>query len=1057
MTIDWRRKNARYLDDPPNRHVELFGDESGETYASSLARGSTPAAKTSEPPSARDPGHWTASADRPYLGTPDMLSVDWWDEPLVTHPLDRAPLRLGLPEALGSSLVSSHVSRHASTLVDHAVAATRQEDRAAACFYALWRRLEDELAANPPEGVEAAAWRRYVRLCPADPRSPDHTVRDQARLASALTFSDVERAGAGEGPWLFRFTVGPVKAWIRATRTSRDLWTASFLLSEISFAAMLVVVDRFGPDAIVYPDLAFNDRMDRYLARTHPEALVDRARDARTRAALIPNAWLALVPDPRALGEACREAAEKRWRELAVEVRDQFVYAMREVLADEERSAAHDRWTTQIEGSSDVQVHAAAIQWQTAVDIEEEPPVPRSLPAMDDAGRQPAPYRERFTPFVESSDLDRYERVVWVFGRTRRAAGLEQPRTSGWDYAPTWHLLHRALEARKLSRRFATPTGAATTTCSVCGHRDALGAPASGNVDERRAATTAFWGKVAEVVRSDAEGAERLCGICATRRFLVPPWKTEPLDDQRDDAWTDTHLVWARNEDDFDANQKRLRFPMPSTAAVAAGPWLAEVNRRDELQPARDQVLASSGAVRWPHTFFARSLPLVARHADPDDLFNRLEPSMLFDGPREAELDTAEAELDSAQKGIRTPARRAFAQAVRGLRRSARELDLGLPSSRFAVLAVDGDHLGGLLIGASDRVAEWREVLHPAVVERLGHDDLSSEAWVAGWREILRGKRLMGPSLHAFVNRAGTTFANRLVPWVVEREFGGRLVYAGGDDVLALAPASHALGIAARLQQLWSAPWILDTQPDETAWTLRPREDLETARLRFRVLAAHEGPIDPDVPRFEPHASTGEVPPPTTDGRLLPMLGRHQSVSAGIAYAHFKTPLGLVVDEAKRALEEDAKYRAGRAACAEVLYTRGGPKYRSVFGWNSGREMPMVRVVEGLRAEFRAGRLPGRLPYKLADAASGLRLLRGHSGLLQRWIGGSVRRALESEDSEALLPRLVDLWMEGIRASREPDGPRDVSTRLAMAPAPHDVPGLGNLLLCRALAREDDE
>ena len=1051
---DWRRKNARYRANPPLRHGDLYAENRG-VYLSSLSRGLQSPGSVSETPSGDpDPSRWTNSADRPFLGTHEMLDVPWGDAPLVTHPLDNAPLDLGLDhlaDVLRPSVLTSHLDGITSSFIDGALTSVAQERRAQACFYAQWRGLEDHLADNAPSGVEPNEWSRYVRLCPSEPRAPDHSVRNQARLAASLTFpvpsGEVPKRAA---PWMFRFTIGPVGAWIRASRTSRDLWTASFLLSEISFAAMLVVVDRFGPDAVVYPDLAFNSRMDRYVQRRFTAALPPSDRDTRTRAALIPNAWLALVPETPTLGDACREAAERRWRELAEQVRDDFEQAMHGTLPREELEPALERWTSQIRQTSGLQIHTATIPWEPAIDVEEAPVSPPSLPAsrVEEPTAGQLERRARFAPFVDQQTLYHYERTVWTFRQARAAAELEEASTPGWDYAPTWHMLHRVLEARKQTRRFATTVGEGTTTCTVCGHRDALGAPATGHVDRRRAETTRFWKKVSEVVVSDSGGAERLCGVCATRRYLVPPWKTDAPKFDADDAWSEVHQVWAR-EDDYDSSQRRLRLPMPSTAAVAAGPWLANVLASDELKSQRDEVVAEARKVDWPKTFFARSLPRVARHADSNDPFTKLEPSMLFDGPREAELDAREDPPNGSD----------FRKAVRKLRSASTRMGIDGLTSRFAVLAVDGDHLGDLLIGMGDRegFASWRDILHPAAVDRLMANDLANEPWAREWRSLLRNRRLMGPSLHAFINRAGTTFANRLVPWVVEREFHGRLIYAGGDDVLALVPASEALGAAVRLQQLWSAPWVLDTSPQATAWDRVPSEDLETARSRFRVLrVADDGAIDPGSPRFEPHAWLGEAPPPTANGLLLPMLGRHQSVSAGIAYAHFKTPLGLVVDEARRALEEHAKSDAGRAACAEILFTRGGPKYRSVFRWRDRREEAMVPIVKAIRADFAHGRLPGRLPYKLSETAPGVHLLRSHRELLRRWITGSVRQALEEDASESRIGRLVDLWFEGIRATPEPDGPRNDSNRLSL-PGPHDVPGLGNLLLCRALCREDEQ
>lgn len=43
----------------------------------------------------------------------------------------------------------------------------------------------------------------------------------------------------------------------------------------------------------------------------------------------------------------------------------------------------------------------------------------------------------------------------------------------------------------------------------------------------------------------------------------------------------------------------------------------------------------------------------------------------------------------------------------------------------------------------------------------------------------------MGPSTHNALSRALLDFSNRLVPYLTEERYAGRLIYSGGDDVFA--------------------------------------------------------------------------------------------------------------------------------------------------------------------------------------------------------------------------------------------------------------------------------
>jgi CRISPR-associated protein Cmr2 len=210
----------------------------------------------------------------------------------------------------------------------------------------------------------------------------------------------------------------------------------------------------------------------------------------------------------------------------------------------------------------------------------------------------------------------------------------------------------------------------------------------------------------------------------------------------------------------------------------------------------------------------------------------------------------------------------------------------------------------------------------------------------------------MGPSLHAAISRMLVDFAHRVVPWVIEQEYGGRLVYSGGDDVLALLPATDALPAAQRLQELFSATWVLDGRPDLRFGEPFPVQapeawDPEKARARFALIA--KGTTTVDLGR----------------GELFPLLGPNQSLSAGIGVAHFKTPLGGVLKKAAD-MQEQAKRMPEKASIGLAAYSRGGVKVQATLRW---RQAPSLgKAIQG----FEEGALPGKLPYQLREQAQAL-------------------------------------------------------------------------------------
>ena len=128
-----------------------------------------------------------------------------------------------------------------------------------------------------------------------------------------------------------------------------------------------------------------------------------------------------------------------------------------------------------------------------------------------------------------------------------------------------------------------------------------------------------------------------------------------------------------------------------------------------------------------------------------------------------------------------------------------------------------------------------------------------------------RGRqRLLSLSYHLQFSEALSNFALRCAGPIVEH-FEGRLIYAGGDDVLALLPADTALQCARSLRRAFRGE-----DPEVPGFTSPARGFLSSDRWR-----EHTGKAHPENERPIPFL----VPGPATD------------VSAGIAVAHFSAPL----------------------------------------------------------------------------------------------------------------------------------------------------------------------
>ncbi|MCS6911688.1 MAG: type III-B CRISPR-associated protein Cas10/Cmr2, partial [Myxococcota bacterium] len=925
-------------------------------------------------------------------------------------------------------------------------------------FLYLWRRLPDQLV---QEGAQRGLlWDRV----PADSRCPDVSIWDHLRVTSALAFLDTptttHEVPDDRLPHLLLFSVGPVGTFLRESRKSQDLWMSSFLLSEIAFAAMGPILEHYGPDAILYPDLRENPRADRWLVETvgSQEVLPPSYRDPSSYASLIPNRFTALLPRGNvgdlpgiaALAQQCQAAAETKWQELTETVWRWLEDKCRAQQLD--LRGVRSQWEAQLAFGAVLRTRFTVVPWRReeglgfmavggALPCQDW----KRLPSQPEQERQAEMLRaQRLFPWVPRDAWARYECARSVFLEANRVYFLLE---RGFDYALVHHQLRarHALRAREGDN--PSPPVQSGEMCTLCGRRAALGPQSqSTSLDEQRDAMRSFWRQLDE----ERLGQERLCAVCITKRYLVEA--TEPA--------KGINLLWG-GEQNLEA-----RVPFPPTSAMAAQKYLRWVATDDRLRAARQAVLEALQRLGWKRTQFPRSLlPLEDAARRGDRKLLEYECQVLFPDALRAELrrrlyatmktpdwEQVDRHLEAARQGRRGPDADAAAmaeqlvrleRAVQALVEQVRELAdkdqredrPAVPGYRFALLKIDGDQMGKLLLGTSIR-ASWRDVLHPEVVRRLENGSQSKQD---SWRGFLGQHRLMGPSLHAFVSRALAEFAHCIAPWVVEREYGGRLIYAGGDDLLAMAPEEDALPMAARLQALFSAPWVVDTQPTERPWDWRQPGapavfDPKRASGRFRILKEDEEVVAPAPPQV-----------------VLPLLGPHHSLSAGIVYAHYKTRMGAVLSKASELLDQHAKERAGRAAVALTCFTRGGIKSVFALPWQVGQGRqggrPAHQVIEQVVQAFREGQLPGKLPYKLRDRAPLMgELLDSALGDeqqqdTQEFLRRMVRDALDGESpSTQLLDAVVMLWEQGFRLNRgRPERSAD------------------GLLLCRTLAQSAEE
>ncbi|MEM8779285.1 MAG: type III-B CRISPR-associated protein Cas10/Cmr2, partial [Cyanobacteria bacterium P01_G01_bin.49] len=174
----------------------------------------------------------------------------------------------------------------------------------------------------------------------------------------------------------------------------------------------------------------------------------------------------------------------------------------------------------------------------------------------------------------------------------------------------------------------------------------------------------------------------------------------------------------------------------------------------------------------------------------------------------------------------------------------------------------DGDGMSKWLKG--DKLENYADYM--SLNQPISNDESLNTAI----QQISGIKKRMGPSTHNALSRALLDFSNRLVPYLTEERYAGRLIYSGGDDVLAYT-------------NLWE--W------DKWLWDIREC---------FRGHEDPNGEFSHDG-NYWKRQNNGSRP--------LFTMGKNATVSFGVVIAHHSVPLAITLENLWEAEKKAKNYQ----------------------------------------------------------------------------------------------------------------------------------------------------
>ena len=839
---------------------------------------------------------WAAAADRPQwplqsitvqtkagqaltLKIADWAQVRWTKKPVLIHPLTGAQFDLGQRGGLGDTDLDDLKSRsfqHFEALVQPGSMSDSSPDWWRTLL-AFWR-FGPSLREDEDNGRLGLLW----PLLPADTRVPDHSIWDHLDLSSA--FAGAFAADPEGQASLLTMALGPVQGFIEAARSTSDLWAGSHLLARLAWEAMKPVCQALGPDAILFPRLRGVPQVDLWLrdeCRLPAELFkgcewTHSATDANPLfSAALPNRFVAIVPQAMATQLAQQvEQAVRGWLQAqGNEAVDRLLKAAGMDQADEQH--CHRQMREQLAGFPEV--HWAVVPFSLVQPRNTERQTDLDTSALSAAM---APFFG-VTPgqpcgFLASPAWQLLQNELqWDDNTTFWAPN------PGALYGAVQDLAERALAAAKAARPFA-PSAQQGWRCSLTGQTEWLTTDPAQLQTSYRQQTGTLWARIAERRPAWAKPGEHLGGLPALKRV----WPSMFADEV------------GRAVGDIDSAGAQRFVVSTHTMALAhqLDQWLTR--GAPGANALADELDALPAGQQGEPVALPRKLVLDHGQDKAFGLAKRL-PALLDALGEAGEDGPAPAHASALTRLVANTLGQPGADAPR-------------IETYYGMLLLDGDRMGAWLAGDGEQAISYRESFHPQVQAGFDAHALRQPRLQAYGQQ----KRALSPGRHLAISGALNDFSLVLARHVVEHEYLGRLIYAGGDDVLAMLPVA----------------------------------DLLPAMQRLRVAYAGHDPAHADGDRQGLVLRNGFalLDRPGGGRRLMRMMGHRASASCGAVVAHHQAPLAAVLRELRLA-EQRAKGEGGRDAFSLTVIKRSGGALWVTAKW--GEPVALLTALRGFLAD----------------------------------------------------------------------------------------------------------
>jgi CRISPR-associated protein Cmr2 len=762
---------------------------------------------------------------------------------------------------------------------DQRVKPIYQVEDAKTVFWWLWRCL-------PIATCQAMGNDDRLQLMPAETRIPDASIWSHTSLTAAmagalagydLAAEALKRWPTGQEPsraYLAVFSFTPIQELIKASRKMRDFWAGSWLLHYLSAKVCWTLAQKYGPDSLVYPSLFQQPLIDSWLLEQNStfDQWIQVPTERQILTAGFPNVIVMVLPEAKV--KAAMQLAEQTLQREWLTVGKQVLAKLQQRRWIPGLQADHCTWNTWLQGQWQTYWSALPIGDQhselTSGEMYKSPDSDEWRTAQNTAyqlNQKQSLFTAQESNFLQKAAALRRER----YNKHPFNANVG----SWWPYV--FDQLRRSLSSVKSARPWQIPTAfGARSTISGIGptvHPDI----ATGWVKEGK--LQRLWSHHAGVF----DGRERLNATETLKRGL--------------------HLVLPDLlPNSCDLSEQKVDASYPDLTAGVAGYLKTHPEAKAYYQRACGAIEAAIKAasyqleglpdgwgIPWMNQQDLGTRKFHPRHLNAGWLVEDISNEDIRQLEQKIEQELDEYIIQTYRQELQQQRREISQQLQQVIKQAYPENN---PTDWYVLAAGDGDSMSEWLKGL--HLKEYRHYVPEELKQRVDQND---KELAPSFRKFLGQRKRMGPATHNALSRALLDFSNQLVPYLTEQRYAGRLVYSGGDDVLAYS-------------NLWEwDQWLWDVRQ-----CFRGDKDNEFNNAGHYWQWQH-----------------GE-PPAGLSKRPLFTMGKAASISFGVIIANQGVPLAIALENLWEAESEAKEHfcpslekgkRKKNAVQVRVLYRNG--------------------------------------------------------------------------------------------------------------------------------------